>query len=112
MKICPKISQTLTICGAKNNPKPRHFCYVFLLRALSRLFRQILIKIKLGNSDLYKFCVKKLFIEFLDFAPYLLYNTKKESTWQNSILGSYKISERINVLSWKSLLPLNAGVKK
>ena len=59
--------------------------------------RQILVKIKLGNSDLYKFCVKELFIEFIDFAPYLLYDTKKDSTWQNSILGSYKISERINI---------------
>ena len=30
------ISQTLTICGAKTNPKTCHFLYVFLLRALYR----------------------------------------------------------------------------
>ena len=78
MKICPKISQTLTICGAKTNPKPCHFRYVFLLRALSRLFRQILdSKIKLSNSDLYKFCVKKLFIESSTL-PHTYYITPKK----------------------------------
>ena len=45
-----------------------HFLYVFLLRALCRLCRQKLVKIKLGNSDLCQFWVKNLFLEFLDFA--------------------------------------------
>ena len=45
-----------------------HFLYVFLLRALCTECRQKLVKIKLGNSDLYQFLVKNSFLEFLDFA--------------------------------------------
>ena len=62
------ISQTLTICVSKTNTMTCHFLYVFLLRALCRKCRQNLKKIKLGNSDLYQFWVKNLFLEFLDFA--------------------------------------------
>ena len=71
MKTCPQkvlFSQILTICGSKTDMMTCHFLYVFLLRALCRYSRQKLVKIKLGNSDLYQFWVKNLYLEFLDFA--------------------------------------------
>ena len=57
-----------------------------------------LVKIKLGNSDLYKFWVKNLLLKFLDLAQQFPYNSRKIiSTRQNSISGSISIFEGINL---------------
>ena len=56
------------------------------------------MEIELGNSDLYHFLVKNLFLEFLDFAQYVLYNGRKIiSTRLNINSGSVKIAKGVNL---------------
>ena len=54
-----------------------HFFHVYLLRALSRIFRQILNKIKLSDLDLYYFWVKTLIFEIFNLPNYLLHTNRK-----------------------------------